>query len=138
MPSATSLISKADSLLTRFNATDRAVYKRTITRTGGDPLIGKPASVTRTDVKLNPPPAVSRPNPNDPLIIAGNTVVPATDYVLLVTPTALTRAELGNKDLMIVFKDGSTEEELAVVAYTPEPFQGMDVIISVLVRSKKQ
>jgi hypothetical protein len=60
MSLATTLISKVDSALNKTKVTDRVVYKRLLSRGGGDPLIGRSGSVTVTDTELQPQPAIFR------------------------------------------------------------------------------
>ena len=138
MSKATALLSKVNVILTKFQATDRAVYKRIITRAGGDLLIGKPATVTNVDTLFSPQPAVFRPHPNDPLVLASTSSVLATDYKLIVSGSMVTRAELANPDLVIVFKDGSAEEVLHIVGWKPQALNGIDVAFSILAGSRKR
>lgn len=139
MANATALISKVDRLLDRLNVSDRRVFKRKITRVGGDPLIGKSASVTSVDTQLAPVPAVTRPSANDPLAISGVAVVPVTDYLLYVSPTSLSSAEIQDKDTVLVFKDeANKEEECVIAAYQPLVLKGAVINYVVLARSKRR
>lgn len=138
MSRATSLIARLNKISSALNVTDRVVYKRKITRTGGDPLIGAPASVSYTDTKLSPQPVVDTPASDHPLILSGNIMAPLTDLLLLVSPTALLLSELQDKDIVLVFKSGTTEQEYFVHTYLPYALNGIAVAYHVLARSKKR
>jgi hypothetical protein len=135
---STALIKKLDKVFGRLKVSERDVYKRKYTRTGGDPLIGKGASVSSADTLLVPTPVVTRPSANDPLILSGASAVPATDYLLYISPTSLSATDVKDKDTVIVFKEGSSEEECVIAAYVPIVLRGVVVTYAVLARSKKR
>jgi hypothetical protein len=138
MSKAASLISKVDRLLTKYNLTSREVYKRTITRTGGDALIGKPAVVTKTDVKLSPPPSVEYVSMRDGQVVVGSALAMLGDYVCLCSPTSLSKADLANPNVLLVLKLGSAEEECDIVGYNESVLEGQPVVYEVLARSRNK
>ena len=139
MSLATGITKRLDSVLTRFNLTDRPVYKRVITRTGGDPLLGKPASVSVVDTLFAPQPAVQAIFNKSIDVVVGTSIAQVGDYLCTFSPTALSRADLANKDMTVVFKDASgTQDELFVEAFGPTVLNGVDVVFDVLIRSKKR
>jgi hypothetical protein len=139
MALADSLIKVADKLLTRFNVTDRKVYKRTFTRTGGDALIGRPGSVTSRDVALDPPPAVQLITSSYlSMAVGANGLVQIGDYLMTVSPNALSRADLQNPNIALVFSPGPSEEELVITTFNPVMANGKDVVFEVVARSKKR
>lgn len=142
MALADRLIKKVDKILSKFNLTDGRgdVYKRVITRTGGDSLIGKPSTVVKTDTLLSPPPAVQvidlsivnvkrGYNPN---VIVGGVVVAAGDYIVRLSPTAVTEEELTNPDFCLVFGT----EERSVVSFDRTVVNGKTVLFNVDARKK--
>jgi hypothetical protein len=138
MSKATSLISKVDRLLTRYNLTSREVYKRTITRTGGDALIGKPATISKVDVKLTPPPSVEFVSMRDGQMVVGNAMAMLGDYVCLCSPTAISKTDLSNPNVLLVMKAGSAEEECDIVGYNESVLEGQAVVYEILARSRKK
>lgn len=141
MPSPTATIAKLNTLLKRVGACDREVYKRQVTRSGGDSLTGEGVQTSGVDSKLDPQPAVTRPDERTAMMLYGTTVIPITDYSLLVSPSAITKEELADKDTLIVFKEPQLgtlpeEEECFVVDYVPTVLGGEVVALNVLVRSK--
>lgn len=143
MSRATSLISRIGVILNKVNPTDRKIYKRVVKRTGGDQLLGVPANIENVDIQLDPPPIFSRVGRNivgqavnseafdvDGAIGIGN------DYMLTVSPAAISWAEFGNKDLLIVFKDSDMNEEVfRITDFEPVAFQGIDVLIIAFIKS---
>jgi hypothetical protein len=138
VPSAAAIISKLDKALAKYNITDRVVYKRLFSREGGDPLIGRPGSVTATDTKLSPQPAVLPPTGNHPLLLNASNVLRIGDCILQVSPTAISKSDLENKEMMLVFKDGDKEEEFSIVSYFPTVLNGTVVLYDLWVTSRKR
>ncbi len=148
MASAKGIIAKLDAALKRLNVTDRQVYKRTTARVGGDDLIGRAVTVTSTEVLLSPPPIYQRLGRN----VVGNNVSAemfistsgtkdqiGVDYSILFSPSSITRNELADPNLTIVFKDASGNEEVfRITDYELQPFQGVDVEILAYLRSTKR
>lgn len=134
---------KVDSRMNQFQVTSRPVYKRLVTRVGGDQLIGRPGSVTRTDTLLSPTPVVqfmdstsiTQSNRN-PIVVVGSERVAAGDYVVYISSSAITETELLNKDVLIVFKGNTPEDERNIAAYDPIVVNGMILTFVVLLRSK--
>jgi hypothetical protein len=139
MSFADGLIKVADKLLNTFNVTDRVLYKRVFTRTGGDALIGRPGTVTHVDTLISPPPAVEIISDAYLSLAVGSTsLLQIGDYALTFSANSITRAELQNKNLALVFTPGATEEELMIVTFEPLMANGKDVAFEVVARSKKR
>jgi hypothetical protein len=145
MSLATSLIKSTDSLLAKLDVTDRPIYKRVTTRTGGDDLIGRPGVISKVDTLLSPQPALQTLAPalkgktnQETVVFSGTAVDPLTDYLLLCSPTSLSRADLANPDLSIVFKPGGGEEVCSIEGFEVSAINGQAVLFTVLVRSRKR
>lgn len=139
MARVASLIAKVDRAMKSLNVTDRVVYKRLLSREGGDPLIGRGQSVTLSDTELDPQPIVEVPTSDNPLLLSGVQMNPATDYLLAISSSAITLTELKNPNVLIAFKDSSDQfEECAVVRFIPVVLEGTVVLYNVLVRSRKR
>lgn len=145
MSLATRLTAKADKLLTKYQVTDgRDLYKRVITRTGGDDLLGRPGTVSVVDTLLDPPPMVetlSFQRANHARNFLGR--IGTTDSIALIgdtfctiSITALSTEELENKDLVFVFKGGPVDEEMNVITYDAAVVNNVVVVWYVLLRSK--
>jgi hypothetical protein len=134
-----SLISKVDRAMRDLNVTDRVVYKRLLSREGGDPLIGRGQSVTLSDTQLDPQPIVEVPTSDNPLLLSGVVLNPATDYLLSISASAMSLSELKNPNYLVVFQNAEDDyEECTVVRYIPVVLEGTVVMYSVLVRSRKR
>lgn len=144
---------RADGVLTRINAAlrkvsplDRTVYKRTVTRTGGDVLIGRPAAITYSDTLLSPQPLYQRLGRNvvgDRVpaqeVLANTKEQIANDYELLISPTAMALADLQNPDVLLVFKDAAgNEESFRITDREPVSMNGVILMFLTYVRSTKR
>jgi len=148
MPSAQGILSKLRVALNKVNVVDRTIYKRVVTRTGGDPLIGRPASVSYAETKISPPPAYQRlgrnivgDNAPAELVISssGGSNQVADDYAIFFSAESITRAELDDPDVMIVFKDSAGNEEVfRVTDFEFQPYQGIDICVTAYLRSTKR
>lgn len=137
MPSAEAIIKKISGALKKVKATDRDVYKRVYTNTGGDDLLGIPGTVRVYDYILDPQPSVTALSFSGKLAVWMGERIQFDDLVLVVSPATLTRDELSDKNLKFVFKstDGS-EEEFSLVTYSSSMFGGSAVAHTVVVRSQ--
>lgn len=125
---------------------NRTAYKRFVTRTGGDSLIGRPGSVTNTDTMLKPQPTYSRlsryvvgKTSGAAELIGGQGAEVAEQLAILISPTAMTLAELQNPDLLIVFKDPSGNETVFKLDdLEPTSFQGQDVAYLAYIKNVKR
>ena len=143
MSRAAGIITKLNTTLNRVGPQDRIVYKRVLTQTGGDSLIGHPSSVTHVDTVLSPQPLYQRIGRNivgdqitAEIIQALNSQHVADDFMLTLSPTAMSMDDLGNKNVMIVLKDAAGNEELyRITDYEPIAFQGTVVMIAAYIRS---
>lgn len=148
MASAKGIIAKLNTALNKVNVSDRVVYKRVVTRSGGDDLLGRPGSVDYTDTKLVPPPAYQRlgrniVGNNAPAVLtlgsSGSDMQVADDYAIVISPTSMSRAELSNPDVMIVFKDSAGKEEVFRISdFEPQAYQGIDIVTTAYLRSVKR
>lgn len=132
------LKAKVTAALVKVNATDRALYKRVYSHSGGDSLIGKPATVTAVDTLFTTPPAIQTLTSENMTYLSVSGLAQVGDLILTLSASAIALADLKNRDLRLVLKTGSSEEELAIVHYEPALFDGMCVAYTVLARSKKR
>jgi hypothetical protein len=136
---AKALTKKLDKVFNKFQVTNRAVYKRLLSRGGGDPITGAPGTITKTDTKLEPQPVVSySPVTQADMILVQSAFNPLTDRILYLSPNSISESELRNSNCLIVFKDGSSEEECVVVNVVPSVISGANVMLSALIRSRKR
>lgn len=138
MSRATSLIKRVGNVLSKFNVNDRTAYKRIIAQSGGDSLIGRGVLTDTQDILLDPPPAIRILGPDDTFILTSTGVTPEGSLVCTVSPDAISRDELKDAGLTIVFKgtQQDNEEEYFIAGFNFECFQGIDVIFNLLLRSK--
>ena len=145
MPSAQAIINKLNATLTRTNAGERTVYKRVVTETGGDKLIGRPGTVTNTDTLLSPQPFFSRLGRDrvpgghasaETVIDSTGRMVLADDYQVMISPTAMTRDDLSNAQVQLVLVDSAGRQEvLKIDDFIPTVFQGTDCMFLAFCRS---
>lgn len=135
---STTLVSKVNAALNKLSPSDRDVYKRVYSRTGGDSLLGVGATVTATDTLLSPKPAIFDITQDDIARMAGTTKVQINDQLMIVSSSALSRTDLENKELSIALKHGSIVEEYSIVGCTVAPYQGVAIAFSVILRSKRR
>lgn len=139
MSKATALRDKIGKVLNKVGASERSCYMRTYTRLGGDPLLGRPGSVYTQDKAIVPTPAITTLSQQDMLALAGIVQVQMSDLMMIVSSLAITREDLLNKDISIVFTDDSgTEEEYSIAYYVPAVFGGSVIVYNVLLKSKKR
>jgi hypothetical protein len=146
---------RADAILARVNTVmrkvaplERTVYKRTITRTGGNSLIGRPGAIVVSDVAFDPQPvatmigreSVSGGHTNVEHILQGSgSQGTADEYRILFSANAYSRTELANKDILIVLKDASGNEEVLIILdVEPIGMNGTDIVYTVFARSTKR
>lgn len=138
MPSAASLRNKLGKLLTKFNVTDKKVYKRFYTVGGGDLLTGRPAMTVHQDTELSPTPAIVPVN-QESMLLVGAAQVQVNDLVAYISPLAITKEELENKTLSIVrLTEAMAEEEYSIVSYQPVVIYGEAAVNTCLLRSKRR
>lgn len=112
MSLAQSLTKKVDSILKKYATPSSSVYKRVVTRTGGDSLIGRSTTVTTADTLMSPQPVYARGmrrqvggTDAEDITTSSNAVTVAQSYEMLVSPNAMSLSELRNPDVLLVFKD---------------------------------
>lgn len=139
MSRATAIINKLNHALTSMNVTDRVVSKRVLIASGGDALLGRGVQVVTQDTMLNPQPAVVVAAKDYPLVVAGQEMSPDAEYLMTVSVTAMSRAEVTNPNLIITFTNvDGTVEELFIVGFEAGYLQGTDIAFSLVLASKKR
>lgn len=139
MPSTQGIINKVNAALTKCNVVDRVVSMRVTTITGGDPLLGLGTSSTNVTTVLNPPPMVQVAAKNYPLMVEGTAMSPDAEYLMKVSVTAMSRAQVLNPNVSIVFQNtNGTVEELFIIGYAATFFQGADICFDLILSSKKR
>lgn len=136
------IVAKVARVMARLNVCDRPAYKRTVTRTGGDPLTGRGVQVVSQDTLLNPQPVVSPTSAANQLQLSGDGLSQVGAKYILVSASALSRAEVEDPTLSIVFKgtpgNAGAEEVLYIVAFTASLMQGTDIVFELVLSSKKR
>jgi len=144
-----SLVKKLDAVLKKTAPFEYTVYKRVVTRTGGDSLTGRKGTVNYTDTVLSPQPFYQRmgrePSTGpkafaEAILTSGGKNVVADDYVFLFSPSAITKAELKNQDVVLILKDSSSVEQdtLRLLDWQTATLTGTDVLYVVYARSTKR
>lgn len=148
MSRAQGILAKVDSVLRKFAPLERTAYKRTITRTGGNSLLGRPGAVAVSDVAFDPQPIVTMIGRES--VSGGHTQVEhilkstgsqstADEYRILFSANSYSRTELENKDILIVLKDASGNEEVLIILdVEPISMNGTDISYTVYARSTKR
>lgn len=140
MSRATSAIAKISNALRSVNATDRVVYKRLLSRVGGDPLIGKPTTVTVLDTVLSPQPAVFAVNQEQVKNATSQASMSLGSYKIIASSESLTKDDLETSNLSFVLKNvaGELIEELFIKSYTPYILDGVVLAWNIFAVSKKR
>lgn len=146
MSKASSLAAKINKVLTQVNPITGTVFKRVLTRSGGDPVTGKGVTVTTTDTSFSVPASLRQATYNnsslngskDSVKLVGTATANVVDYVMTVSATDITSSDLTNPDLTIVIVDGDYEEEFYITGSAPGIIYGEVVVNNILVRSKKR
>lgn len=148
MSRADGLLTKVNNVMRKFAPLTRTVYKRTVTRTGGNDLIGRAGTTTVVDTICDPQPvaeqmgrtamAGGRLSPVESLMISTGQRT-ADTWKVLFSPNALSLTELQGKNLQLVFKDASGNAEvLEIFDFEPTGMNGTTVLITVYARSIKR
>lgn len=148
MSRADGVIRRLDAALNKVAPPTRTVYKRTVTRTGGDALIGRPGAVAYTDVELKPQPFYARLGrqivgsqvPAELIInSAGTNDFVADEWIIIFSPTSISLAELSNPDLVLAFKDTAGNTEVFRITDTePLGFSNQAVMYVSYIRSTER
>lgn len=138
MPSASGLITKINNLLNKVNATDRTVYKRIYSRSGGDALLGINNAVTTIETALSPTPVIQPIMGSNKAVLTQFGLLQIGDMIMTTSASALSQRDLSDKDLSIVLKAGDVVEEYVIVSYVPNVFMGEVIAYNVLLRSRKK
>ncbi len=116
----------------------RKVYKRVTTTTGGDALIGRPATVAKTDTLLSPQPLGSRVLAGSEPTLQSGAKVSIGDYEYMCSPDAVTEAELRDTRVSLVLKDGAGGEEVLMIVDVVPTMFNTTVLLTVYARSSKR
>lgn len=144
MSRANGIISKLNAALQRTQPFDRTVYLRTVTISGGDPLIGRPGSVQNTDTLITPQPFVERlgreripgGHAYAQTLTHGSAMQLADDYNIICSSTAITRSQLEQSSTFFVFKDANGGEEvLSLIDFETASLNTTDIMFTVYARS---
>lgn len=147
MSRATGILAKINSAMNRFTPLTRTCYKRVITRTGGNDLIGRPASVTIVDTLLSPQPVYlpigrkAQPGGRDKVGSVLTSVGQSTvdDWEFTVSASAMSLSDLHAKDVVLVLKDSTGAEEVFDIKdFEPVGLQGVTVALVIFARSIKR
>ena len=139
MARADAIRAKLDSVLRRFDVTDRVVSIRRARHAGGDALTGRGVAVTNDDTVLDPQPAVVVAAKNFPLVIAGAALSADAEYLVTVSATAMSRADVTDPTLSFIFTDDSgKEEQLFISGFQPGYIGGVDILFDLILSSKKR
>lgn len=133
------IVNRLDAVMRRLRLTDRAIYKRVHSRTGGDPLIGSSGTESYLDTLLDPQPKLSLAGRSERVLGGSEKVVQDADYALLVSPSAMTVGDFQNKDVTLVLKDAAgKEEELQILSVGSTVVFGGVVAFKVLAKGRKR
>lgn len=139
MANAAAITAKLDSILRRFNITDRAVYIRRSQQSGGDPLTGRGVTTENRDTLMDPQPSVVVAAKNYPLVIAGDALSPDAEYLLTVSATAMTLEDVSDPSVSILFRNAKNQdEELFITGFQPSFLNGQDISFSLVLSSKQR
>ncbi len=134
-----SIVGKINRVMAKLNITDRLVSKRITTLAAGDPLTGRGGSAAIQDTVLSPQPIVEVAAGNYPLMVAGTEMASEAEYLVLVSIAAMSRDEVVNPALSIIFTDSAGKvEELFVVGFAPTVLLGADISFHLVLSSKKR
>lgn len=117
----------------------RVAYKRIITTSGGDSLLGISGTTTHTDTQLTPQPVFTQLGDRASVLSAGNLVLAATDFEFTVSSSALAISDVETPNMTIVLKGpGSVVEEFRILGYNPAMLQGNYIAYTLYARSKSR
>jgi hypothetical protein len=125
MASGPGLKAKANGLLKRFNATDRVVKLRQITKSGGNSRLGIGETTTVTDTALDPPPAVSLVEHH--MVRVSGSLFQQGDYQFIISGD-YTESRLRNS--LIVYGD----DLMKIIHIEPYAMTGVVVVWRVIAR----
>lgn len=138
MSRAAQILAKMNTALRRVGPADRTIYKRVISRTGGDDLIGRKVStgITYTDTLLDPQPVYERlsryvvgPRALGKEVAGAASADVENQYMVTFSASAISRNDLLNENMVFLFKDTSGNEEQYVVNdYEPVALNGVDLM----------
>jgi hypothetical protein len=144
----TALKARVNSVLRRFTPFDRTVYKRLITRTGGNDLLGRPGTTTHTDTVFDPQPVYAHmgrasisggKDKIESILSASGLHMTADDFSFLFSPDAYSVDELQNKDIVIVLKTATGAEEVFnILDSEPTSMNGVVIALTVYARPVKR
>jgi len=135
MSRATNVIAKVNTILKAVNPQGRTVFKRLVTTTGGDTLIGRPGTVTKTDTQFDPQPYYARLG-KQAAVISGVKVFMPDDLRFVFSVSAAKSVDFAVKNLLIVLKDAAAAEQVfRILDYDAPTLNGTEVAVIVFARS---
>jgi hypothetical protein len=144
MSRATAIKTKVDTVLRKYMPPDRTTYKRIVTRTGGNDLIGRPGSVTTSDTIFDPQPyyqqigrrPVSGGRARVETMSTGSGQRTVDDYKFTFSASAISVADLQGANIQLVLKDSSGNSEvLNILDFDPIAMNNTVIAITVYARS---
>ena len=136
MANVDAIVTKVARVMAKMNVCDLPAYKRVVTRSGGDPLTGRGVQTATVDTLMDPPPVLS-PSRNM-MDLSGDALAQVGLKPYIFSAKAISRAEVQDPNLSIVFKSASGEEVLFILTYDPILMQGTDIAFNVVLSSKKR
>ena len=136
------IIRRLDAVLKKVGPGDRTVYKRTVTTTTGDALIGR-AAATTVDTKMSPQPTYQRlarydvgPGSRSEMVAKGSAQDVANMYAFTCSPTSISTSELGAGNTYLLLVDAANNKEIfEITDYDPQAMGGVDVMYIVYAKS---
>jgi|SRR6185437_12878549 len=146
MSQVAAISKRIDAVLRKYAPLDRTVYKRVVTASGGDALIGRAQTFTNVDTLLDPQPMFERltrypvgPQAKGELIVETGGSEVGNSYALYFSVTAISTDELKNPNLLIVFEDSAGDKEVfRVTDYDPTGIQGQDLMYTAYIQSTER
>jgi hypothetical protein len=134
MGRATALRNKLNAAQNKYGPMSRTSYKRVVTFTGGDPLIGKKGTVAMVDTAFSPQPFYRQYT--RALLLKATLVAQPGDYQFVFSADAISLAELQSRNTLIVLKDSAgNEETFTIVSYSIAELQAEAISFEVAARS---
>lgn len=143
MANVKAIIAKVDSTMNKFLPQGRTIYKRVVTTGSGDSLIGR-ATTTNVDTVFSPQPIYGRitrypvgPQAHGEMVGGSASVESASSYACTFSSSAITIADLTDKNVFIVMKDPSSnnEEVFRITDYETTGLMGTTVMYTAYIES---
>jgi hypothetical protein len=133
------IISRVAKVMDKVSATDKAVYKRTVARSGGDTLTGRGVSVSNIDTLLSPQPVMAPAGAANPYVLAGSSLSAIGERYCEVSSLAMALLEVESKDTQLVLKNADASEAVYSISWcSSQSFQGKDIAFQLALVSRKR